>query len=202
MIRIGYKLFRYSKGNLFPLYVLANKPIPLGVWLEAEAGERNEKGKVKSRLGALAYRPGWHINDDAPYVEHIYTMHDGKKCQKDGTVWAEVEYHTDRCYNPEAREAGWRGGKWSASRAQLDYIPVGGYYKYRTNPQMKGFWVIAGEMKVNRILTDDEVRELCRACGYEPLERKVIRMTTKEEWLKLIKENKELLEKAKEEVKK
>lgn len=30
---------------------------------------------------------------------------------------------------------------------------------------------------------------------------KVIRMATKEEWLKLIKENKELLEKAKEEVK-
>lgn len=170
---IGYKLFRVSKGKLYPLYVLANKETPLGEWLPAEAGERNEKGKVKSRLGSLAYRPGWHINDDAPYVEHIYSVHNGAKYLKDNTVWCEVEYHTDKCYSPEAREAGWRNGKWSAVRAQLDYIPVGGYYKYKTNPTMKGAWVIAGEMKVNRILSDDEVNEICRKCGYEPLRRYV-----------------------------
>lgn len=71
---IGYKLFRVSKkypGKLFPLYVNANTNIPIGEWISAEPGERLENGKVKSKLGPLRYRPGFHINDVAPYVSHI-----------------------------------------------------------------------------------------------------------------------------------
>lgn len=167
---IGYKLFRYSKGNLYPLYVLANNPIPIGVWLDAEEGPITERGKVKSRLGELAYRPGWHINYDAPYVNHIYSIHNGVRYQKDGTVWGEVEYR-GKDYQEKANERGWLKGKWSPVRAQLDCVPVGGYYRYKTNPNMEGSWIIAGEMKVNRILSDDEVVKLCNECGYEPLRR-------------------------------
>lgn len=170
---IGYKLFKQKNGKLYPLYVLANEETPIGIWLEAKSGPRTEKGKVRSKLGELAYRPGWHINDGLPYVNHIYTIHNGERYLKDGCVWCEVEYHTDRCYSPEAREAGWRNGRWSAVRAQLDYIPVGGYYKYKTNPNMDGAWIIAGEMKVNRIMDDAEVYEICKANGYEPLRRYV-----------------------------
>lgn len=68
----GYKLFRKAKDQLYPLYVLADKPTHVGIWLDAENGVMTNEGKVKSKLGALAYRPGWHINDIAPYVEHIY----------------------------------------------------------------------------------------------------------------------------------
>lgn len=50
-------------------------------------------------------------------------------------------------------------------------VPVGGYYKYRTNPNMEGAWVIAGEMRVLEILDDAEVEKLCRNNGYEPLLR-------------------------------
>lgn len=167
----GYKLFRKKDEKLYPLYVLATKETPIGVWLEAESGPRTDKGKVKSRLGELAYRPGWHINDGLPYVNHIYSAHDGKKYLKDGCVWCEVEYKTDHCYSAEAREAGWKNGKWSAVRAQLDYVPVGGYYKYKTNPNMDGAWVIAGEMKVIREMTDEEVTRICKENGYEPLAR-------------------------------
>lgn len=166
---IGYKLFRERNGKLYPLYVLADKETPMGVWLPAEEGNRTEKGKVKSKLGELAYRPGWHINDGVPYVKHIYTTHNGVRYLKDGCVWCEVEYKTDHCYTPEAREAGWKNGKWSVARAQLDYVPVGGYYKYRTSPQMEGAWIIAGEIKVNRIMSDEEVESLCKENGYEPL---------------------------------
>lgn len=67
---ITYKLFRLKHGKLYPLYVNANKPTPLGVWLDAEAGERTSDGKVKSRLGKLAYRPGWH-SGDMPVALHI-----------------------------------------------------------------------------------------------------------------------------------
>ena len=82
-----------------------------------------------------------------------------------------MEYNDTVSYCEEAHDAGWRGGKWSATRAQLDYIPKGGYYKYKTNPNMDGAWVIAGEMKVNRILDDDEVIEICKRNGYEALRR-------------------------------
>lgn len=78
---IGYKLFRVSKkypGKLFPLYVNANTNIPIGEWISAEPGERLENGKVKSKLGPLRYRPGFHINDVAPYVSHIGQKVNGK----------------------------------------------------------------------------------------------------------------------------
>lgn len=60
---IGYKLFRTKNGKLYPLYVLTNKETPVGKWIEAECGEMSENGKVKSKLGELAYRAGWHLND-------------------------------------------------------------------------------------------------------------------------------------------
>ena len=67
--KIAYKLFRVKKsepGKIFPLYVLADKETPMGIWLEAESGIRTEDGKVKSKLGKLAYRPGWHLSDGVP----------------------------------------------------------------------------------------------------------------------------------------
>lgn len=54
----AYKLLRIKKdGKLYPLYVNADTPTPLGVWLEAECGELTSDGKVKSKLGHLSYRP-------------------------------------------------------------------------------------------------------------------------------------------------
>ena len=41
--RKAYKLFRISKKNpkkLFPLYVFANEPVPMGKWLIAKEGEK------------------------------------------------------------------------------------------------------------------------------------------------------------------
>lgn len=162
---IGYKLFRERNGKLFPLYVNANKEIPIGVWLDAECGPM-EGGKVKSRLGKLAFRPGWHINDKAPYVEHIYSKRNGKKVMKKGTVWAEVEYHTAFDYTYAAK----RNGK-SPRNQYLKEIPVGGFYRYKTNPQMFGEWIISGEMKVNRVMPDEEVYQMCEEQGLEPLRR-------------------------------
>lgn len=175
---IGYKLFRAKKEKengkektvLYPLYVLASQPLEMGAWLEAECGERLENGKVKSRLGPLAYRPGWHINDETPYVEHIYTLHDGRKYQKDGTVWCEVEYSDDINYQAEAEKAGTNAkGKVTERNAFLHYIPENGYYRYKTSPQMYGTWIIAGKMKIIKIISEKEVRELCRKKGLEPL---------------------------------
>ena len=173
---IGYKLLRINKnepGKLFPLYVLADKETPIGTWLPAESGYRRDNGKVHSRLGDLAYRPGWHINDKVPYVQHIFSWHDNEKYMRDDCVWCEVEYKDDINYQDAAKERSlaMHKGKFVARDAYLDYIPKNGYYRYKTNPQMYGEWIIAGEMKVLRVMDDEEVYRMCREHGLEPLRR-------------------------------
>jgi hypothetical protein len=68
----GYKLFRINRetGELFPLYVDAKTAIPLDTWVPAIAGELAKSGKVKSEIGELAYRPGFHAAQ-LPWVNHI-----------------------------------------------------------------------------------------------------------------------------------
>ena len=165
MIAKGYKMFRIKDGRLYPLYVLANKETKMNEWLDAEDGPMVD-GKVKSKLGKLAYRPGWHIAE-IPNSPWIGKKENGELVRRVDNVWCEVEYHTDINYQPEARENGWRGGKWAAQRAYLKHIPVGGYYKFRTNTN-GDVWIIAGEIKVTKILTDEEVNAICRANGVVP----------------------------------
>ena len=159
---IAYKQFRIDRhGNLHPLFVSTNWIIPLGEWLKAEEGERTPEGKVKSKLGPLAYRPGWHLSE-APYAPHIGVKENGKvKYMRPDTVWAECEIYDEIDYTPEARANGMRNGKFNAQRACLDHLPEWGYYEYNTNPNACGTWFIADRIKVNRILTDEEVEDIC-----------------------------------------
>ena len=172
MIARGYKLFRIGRGDLFPLYVNADKPTPSGVWLEAEEGPRNDAGKVRSKLGELAYRPGWHLCDLAPYATHI-GVKDTKTgkiiAQKWDHVWAEVDYWDDIDYSEEAIANGTRNGRIIPRLCQLDHIPRNGFYRYKTNPNMFGSWIIAGRIRVNRVLSDEDVERLCAIHGLVPL---------------------------------
>lgn len=171
--KIGYKLFRIKNGKLFPLYVLANQETPMGVWLEAESGKLQENGKVKAKLGnGLCYRPGWHIAD-IPYAAHIgQKSDDGTLLQKPDTVWCEVEYGTDVNYQPLANLNGTnKQGKIVPVKAYLKEIPMDGYYRYKTNPNMFEEWIIAGNIKVNRILTSEEVDRICEVNGVEAQKR-------------------------------
>lgn len=174
--KIGYKLFRVKKscpGVLFPLYVNANKPVPIGKWIDAECGEVLEDGKVKSKLGGLKFRPGWHINDQVPHVVHIGIKEDGRIAyMRNNVVWCEVEYCTEIDYCQHAKENGMRNGKIDLKKACLDKIPENGFYYYKTSPQMFGKWIIAGKMKVRRVLQDTEVNQICKEYGVVPLPRK------------------------------
>lgn len=160
-----YKLFRIDvKGHLFPLYVNANKEIPVGVWLKAEEGELAKDGKhVKSKLGPLSYRPGWH-SGEYPVATHI-----GEKADKGDSkpsyrpswqVWAECEVHTDVDYTCQA-------GRWGLKR-----LPVHGGYWFKTNANMTGAWFISGEIRVNRILSDKEVADINAKFGVSDLPRR------------------------------
>ena len=171
----AYKLLKINKnGQLFPLYVLANKETPVGEWIPAESGELQANGKVKAKLGdGLCYRPGWHLAE-VPFADWIGERQaDGTLARRKDNVWCEVEYPTDIDYNPEAFENGKRTTKKGEtnveSRRFLRHIPENGYYNYRTQAAAD-VWIITGAIKITKVLTDDEVAEICRAKGIEPQE--------------------------------
>ena len=172
---IGYKLFRVKKsrpGELFPLYVLADEPVPIGVWVDASEGPRTPEGKVKSKIGPLAFRPGWHLLD-IPLAIHIGIKEDGKiKYMHDDEVWCECTYVDCYDYQEEANQNGWKNGHFDAKKAMLTRVPEQGFYRYKTSPQMLGKWIIAGCIRIKRVLSDDEVEKICAAAGYKALPRK------------------------------
>ena len=158
----AYKQFRMDKsGKLHPLFVFADEVIPTGVWLKAKEGQRTDKGGVKSKLGSLAFRPGWHLSE-APYAPHIGIKEDGViKYMHDDTVWAECEVYDVNNYTFEAHQNGMRNGKFNPRFACLRKLPTDGFYWYNTNPNAFGNWLIADRIKVNRVLTDAETEEIC-----------------------------------------
>lgn len=172
----AYKLFRQKGDDLYPLFVNANQPVPVGQWLDAESGPL-VGGKVKSSLGPLAYRPGWHAGD-LPIATHI----GGKSApglkapdyRPDNQVWAQIDMPDDVDWQTEALARAQRNkaGVIIPRTAHItDQIPIGGHYRYKTNPNMTGEWLIGGSMKVNRILPDDEVRAVNEAAGVSDLPR-------------------------------
>jgi hypothetical protein len=180
----AYKLFRVDArrpGLLFPLFVDANKPVPMNTWLDADVGagaapSKTGKPRVKSKLGPLAYRPGWHAGD-LPLATHI-GGHSVKglnapDIRKPTEVWAEVEMAADRDWQTEANKRGInKAGKLIAGEAHItDQVPEDGYYRYKTNSNMTGNWLIGGSMKVTRILSDAEVEQINSAAGVADLPR-------------------------------
>ena len=178
----AYKLLRVKKsepGKLFPLFVESDKETPMGVWLDAEEGEMrvNEKTgtmKVKSKLGDLAYRPGWHLGD-IPLATHIGIKGDSGNIEfmNPDHVWVEADVAADVNYQDEAYQNGTNSitGKLNKVKADLKKLPINGFYRYKTNPNMTGEWIITGAMRINRILSDDEAFKIVRENGYEPLPR-------------------------------
>ena len=176
----AYKLFKTNPkapDELFPLFINSNESVPIGKWVDASTGPLTAAGKVKSNIGNLAYRPGWHAGD-LPVATHI-----GGKSAPDLTapdyrpsnqVWAEVEMPNDVDWQKVAMERAQRNkaGDIIPRTAHItDQLPEGGHYRYKTNPNMTGDWLIGGSMKVNKVLTDEEVRAINEAAGVADLPR-------------------------------
>ena len=236
----AYKLFTKGEdGNLYPLFVDANKPLPVGEWIKAnmpdyifqakngryyvpskatapktetgkkafyDTGERKATGssveipddpELRKKLveagfiakegtksvKAVAARPGWHAGD-VPIAHHIGAMIDpatgGTKkmempnVRRDDQVWAEVELPADVDWQQEAlrRANVKKDGDIDVGTAHItDRVPHGGSYRYKTNPNMTGEWLIGGELKINRVLDDAEVKAINNAAGVEDLPR-------------------------------
>ena len=78
-----------------------------------------------------ALRPGWHCAE-TPEAPHL---------KEEGRVWAECEvFDFELPYSPTA--------------------PTGGFYYFKRPSHQGGKWIIAGELKVNRLLTDEDLVSL------------------------------------------
>ena len=191
----AYKVFKVKNGKLYPPKVAnpGGADTPIGVWLDAEEGEfaglsKTGRPQVKSiDIGNLSYRPGWHLGDvpRAPQFDRKNKKTGEMEFPKD-FVWAECDYAMDVDYQPESDAQGYmrtkvddqgnvswyKSDKYQHSLAGLPKLPKDGYYKYRTNPRPDTVpWVITGQMRVNRLLSDDEVNEILKSKGIEPIHR-------------------------------
>ena len=209
----AYKLFRVEKdrpGELFPLFVKMMEgndglgphgpSVPMGSWQDAEIGASagtTATGiqQVKSKIGPLSFRPGWHAGD-YPVALHIgegkaprFDVESGKikkmpTHRRANEVWAEVDMANDKPWQEIANE---RAKRYKSSNprtgavkgeinpvtaAITDQIPEDGFYRYKTNPNMLGNWLIGGSMKVNRLLSDDEIRAINESLGVNDLPRR------------------------------
>ena len=149
---ITYKLFRKKGGKLYPLFVEVKRELPMEQWLEAGIGELADETHVKSRLGPLALRPGWH-SCSVPFTDWIGSRGpDGKLYQRKDTVWCECEVEGEQIFPTE--------------RYGLRTIPQDFYY-FRTKPNQPFPWIISNRIRINRILSHEEVEKLCRDHGVE-----------------------------------
>lgn len=150
-----YKLCRMRNGKIYPLYVESQKEIVLGKWLKATCGPLADETHVKASGcgGRLSLRPGWHTTT-IPWTDWIGEKQpDGTLARRRDSIWCECEI---------------RGNELSVmERNGLRTVP-NGYYRFKTNSRQKDPWLISGEIKVNKILSNEEVDNICKANGYVP----------------------------------
>ena len=144
-----YKLFRMKEGRLYPLFVETGREMKMGIWLEAGVGELVDPTHVKSKLGPLALRPGFH-STEVPFTDWIGKRQGGVLVQRQGTVWCECEVDGQQEHPSE------RYGKRT--------LPEDWYY-FRTKPNQPFPWIISNRIKIMRVLDHAEVEAVCQAHG-------------------------------------
>ena len=149
-----YKLYRLKKGRLYPLFVETHREMEQGKWLDAGIGEKVDDLHVKSRLGPLSLRHGFH-NTEVPFTDWIGKRNGDCLLQRKNTVWCECEVEGKQEQN--------------VPKYGLRTIPNDWYY-FCTKPNQPFPWIISKRIKINRILDHDEVERICRQHGIEAQE--------------------------------
>ena len=125
--------------------------------LEAHVGELADDNHVRSRLGPLSRRPGFH-STEVPFTDWIGKKQDGKLVQRKETVWCECEVRGNQVLVKD--------------RNGLRTIPEGWYY-FCTKAGQPFPWIVSNGIKINRILPREEVEEICREHGVQAQEMEV-----------------------------
>ena len=135
----GYKTFNVGRdGALYPAMVRDKRAIPLQLWLKAEFTGKDPN---------LKDRPGWHMSK-LPTAKQLRGVK-SKKISPD-RVWAKVAMGADTEIHPP------KGGL-------IGRTPEPGEYYH--HKQGASQWLIGGSVKVIKVLSDKEVREILEAHG-------------------------------------
>lgn len=146
------------------------------------AGElvRNESGRLAvvnaKGGGTLAFRPGWHLGEWPNLTQFNVTdpfTGEEKAAMPDSLVFCACEIAGDIDYQLDAMELGMTAnGGFDRTQAGLPFVPVDGYYKYRTNADpTTAPWYITGSIRVVSILDDEDCRRICAKYGVTPQPR-------------------------------
>jgi len=153
---ITYKLFRTKQGRLYPLYVEADREMEVGKWLKSGVGEAYDATHVKAKGcgGHLRRRSGFH-STIVPFTDWIGKKQpDGTLMQRKENIWCECEIRGNQI------EAKVKNG--------YDIVPDNSYYFFATNSKQESPWIISDWIKINRILSNEEVALICKQNGVEP----------------------------------
>ena len=150
MVKSGYKLFEMDTENsLYPLFIDKNNPIPVGEWVHAK----------NIPTSGFSVRPGFHLGEicDAPWLRDANGNYKGRR-KGWKRVWAKCEYVADNNYDDIVSGL--------PKKCFTDRLPENGYYKFK-EAGCQRIWIVCDQIKVNKILTDEERREILATQGYD-----------------------------------
>lgn len=153
------------------------------------------KDSKAAKITALAYRPGWHAGDlpffpqggkqGNPRLTNSGNVNKAfnpdiqetayENIHRYNQVVFECEMAADTNYTEIAQnqeKAKTKSGSVNQRNADLQYMPIDGFYYYTTNPTIseKGKWAISGSLKINRALTQQECDDILSKNGFKPQE--------------------------------
>lgn len=153
--KTGYKLFEMrDDGKCFPLFIDKTKETPINEWVSA---------KIVNEHKGFAHRPGWHIGEllpSAPWLMSANGFYNSQRGKKFKRVWCVVEYSADFDYTEEALS--------QPKQYFTDRLPSNGFYKYKEGSNR--LWIIADQIKIVKILTEEERQDILRKAHYDELE--------------------------------
>lgn len=147
----GYKLFEMnSEGKIFPLFIGKTKETPMQEWVPAE---------IINHHPSFSHRPGWHLGEvpAAPWLMSVDGTYKSQRSKKWKRVWAEVEYVADCDYTDFVAQTKEKCMKYTT--------PTNGYYFFK-EAGLNRIWIIAGQIKVVRILSENERQEILKDMEY------------------------------------
>ena len=146
---IGYKLFEMNQeGKLFPLFIGKTKETKMNEWLHAE----------HIPCKGFSVRSGWHIGTipSAPWLMSADGTYKSQRSKYWKRVWCEVEYNTNYDYTDNALKQ---------KKKCFEHCPENGYYLFREVGDR--IWVITSDIKVNKILDENERKQILEAEGFD-----------------------------------
>lgn len=146
-----YKLFEQDMrdGKLYPLFIGKKKETKTNIWIPAEI--------ITDHKG-FAHRPGWHTGaiPAAPWLMGMNGLYNSGRGKNFRRVWCEVETNDTVDYTETVQNL--------PKKCFTDQLPEGGFYFFRETGGH--VWVITDAIKIVRILSEDDRKQILDSIGY------------------------------------